>query len=133
MRKVLSVLLVVVIAWMSGGCSTVMGHYAQKNLNATEIAKAYYDQDKVYKPMEITGLASVTLQAAEGKELTITLSSQLEPLQILPRHPSALQALGDLLLKAGGVAAAAYVGGELVGAVNDPAVVTKEVPVIIRP
>jgi len=110
------------------GCSTFQN--PANKLDPTKIAMAYYRQDRTYEPVQISGLAKVTLEAAEGETLDIILSSQLEPLSIYPREPNALREAMEGLWKIGTVVGSTIVGAELVqGLSNAPKVVE---PTIVK-
>lgn len=131
MKKVLTLTLMGVLL-LQCGCSTVMGHYMQKHLNMTEIAKAEIHQRRTYNPFEVEGLESLTLKAAEGKELRVRLTAELDPLHVVPRDRNAIQALGDAAYKVLSVLGAVWFGSELLDVAKNPTVTTVKEPVIIR-
>lgn len=107
MRKLLVLVLAAVVL---SGCASMQG----VKLDANKIALAYYNQNRTYNPVEISGVQSVTLSAAEGQTISVVLTSQLEPLSIYPRDPSTLAQLMDGLWKVGTVVGSTIVGTELV-------------------
>lgn len=114
------------MAVLVSGCAS-MG----KTFDPSQLAMAYYTQDRTYRPMHLEGIKTVTLAAAEGESITLILSSQLEPLSVYPRDPSAIQQLGEALYKVGTVAGATAVGLDLVGAVANPPAAQVVNPVIV--
>jgi hypothetical protein len=103
-------------------------------LNATEIAKAYYSQDKEYQSLAVTGVGALTLTAAEGQTISVITSSPLQPLSLYPRDPSTLSILMDGLWKVGTVIGSSMVGLEMVeGLSRGPTVVTQPAPIIVGP
>jgi len=120
--------LCILLPFLLAGCAGLTG----SSLDATQIALAYYNQDRTYQPVEISGIQNFTLSAAEGQTITLKLVSQLEPLSVYPRDPSALAQFMDGLFKVGTVVGSTIVGYELVDGLSsspktvDPIIV--EVP-----
>jgi len=133
MKSVGVLVAVLVLVWMSG-CAQYAGWLSEKNLNATEIAQAYYSQDKEYQSLAVTGVGALTLTAAEGQTISVITSSPLQPLSLYPRDPSTLSILMDGLWKVGTVIGSSMVGLEMVeGLSRGPTVVTQPAPIIVGP
>jgi len=125
MRRVLIVSLALSVL---SGCQTI-----GERIDPTQIALAYYAQHRTYEPMKLTGVQSVTLTAAEGETIELTLSSQLEPLSIYPRDPSTLKTMLEGLTNLGTVVGASLVGLELVDGLSaGPTIVEQPAPIIVN-
>ena len=111
--RAFTLLAVTLCVGLMSGCAEM----AQR-VDPTAIALAYYNQQTTYKPMELTGVQSVTLTAVEGQSITLTMESQLEPLSIYPRDPSTLKTLLEGLTNLGTVVGASLVGLELVDGIS---------------
>lgn len=127
MNRMLSLLVALSLLVGASGCASFGG---VEKIDPTQIALAYYDQDRTFEPVRIEGVQNITLQAAEGQTLTIILTTPLEPLSIYPRDPATLNTLLDGAAKLAAVIAAGLVGYEMVGALStettvvEPTVVT---------
>ena len=119
MRRTIGLLMVALLLF-NCGCSQVLGHYAQKNLNMTEISKAKLAQQRTYRPFQVKGLKRLTMEAAEGQTLEITMESQLEALDVIPKNKSAIEALGDAAWRILTVLGATYLGLGMVDVMGDP-------------
>lgn len=121
-----AILLVLLMAVLVQGCASM------KTFDPSQLAMAYYTQERTYRPMHLEGIQTVTLAAAQGESITLILSSQLEPLSVYPRDPTAIQQMGEALFKVGGVIGATAVGLDLVGAVANPPAPVVVDPVIVK-
>ena len=132
MRKIIGLCLLAVLV-LNSGCAQLVEGYMAKSLNATELAKTYYDQGKcgrTYKPFAIEGMAELHIVAAEGQTLNLTMETPLEPLSIYPRDPAAMRTFFDGLWKTATSVVAGIVGYEMVQGLNaGPTVVD---PVIVK-
>jgi len=119
------VVLALVLGLIASGCASIGG-----KVDPTKMALAYYEQERVYDTMSVTGATEITFK---GTNLNFTVSNQLTPLSIYPRDPSTLATLVDGAARLGTIFGATYVGHALAeGAAKDPTVVTQE-PLIVRP
>jgi len=125
MKRLIGIFAVVSLAVIHVGCTTL------KNIDPTQMALAYYAQDRTYETMRVSGAEEITFK---GTNLNFTVINQLQPLSIYPRDPSTLSAMVDGLSRLGTIVGAAYVGNTLAqGASRGPSVIAQPTPIIVRP
>ena len=131
MRNIIALVTAMALCVSVVGCASFGGI---DKIDPTEIALAYYKQERTFEPVKIEGVQNVTLQAAEGHTLTITVTNPLEPLSIYPRDPATLKTMLDGIADLATIVAAGIVGYELVDAISaSPTVVEPTVVEVPSP
>ena len=110
---------------MASGCASSPG------LDMNKVAQLYYAQQstRVYKAYEITGVDKI-----EGHNMTFTVNTHMEPLNILPRDPtwmeSVMPTLGSVATFGLG-AMAAQTAFKEIG--KTPKTVEQPAPLVVKP
>lgn len=123
MIKLTTLALVAIV--LGSGCTS-----AGSKTDPTKIAMAYYQQDRTYDTLKLTGVTELTLK---GTNLNIAVANQLTPLSIYPRDPSTLKTVIDGAARIATTVGAAYVGNTLAGGLSrGPTVVNQPEPIIVE-
>ena len=116
MKKMLMVISLVLLA---SGCTST------KPLDMNLVAKQFYGQQRSAKLMEMQNVSEFSIK---GSNMTIAISTELQPLTMMPRDPSTLQSLaetaGRVLVSGVGI----YTAGEVMSKLADrPQVISQQV------
>jgi hypothetical protein len=116
MKKILIALPLIVVA---AGCTST------KPLDMNLVAQQFYSQERSAKLLEMQNVSEFTIK---GTNMTIAISTELQPLSIIPRDPSTIQALaetaGRVLVSGAGI----YTAGQVMSKLADkPQVISQQV------
>ena len=119
MKKLIAVMPLIVLA---AGCAST------KPLDMNQVAKQFYTQQRSAKLLEMENVSEFTIR---GTNMTIAISTELQPLSLIPRDPSTVQALaetaGRVLVAGAGIITAGDVMSKLA---DRPQVISQQV---VRP
>ena len=106
----------------------VSGCASTKPLDMNLVAKQFYSQQRSAKLMEMQNVSEFSIK---GSNMTIAISTELQPLSLIPRDPSTLQALaetaGRVLVSGAGI----YTAGQVMSKMAEqPQVISQQV---VRP
>ena len=102
-----------------------VGCTSTKPLDMNRVAHQFYNQQRSAKLLEMQNVSEFTIK---GTNMTIAISTELQPLSIIPRDPSTLQALaetaGRVLVSGAGI----YTAGQVMSKLADkPQVISQQV------
>ena len=119
MKKLLIAIPLIALA---AGCTST------KPLDMNRVAQQFYNQQRSAKLLEMQNVSEFTIK---GTNMTIAISTELQPLSIIPRDPSTIQVLaetaGRVLVSGAGI----YTAGQVMSKLSDrPQVISQQV---VRP
>ena len=71
---------------LAAGCAST------KPLDMNQVAKMYYGQERSARLLEMENVSEFSIK---GSNMTVAISTELQPLSILPRDPSTAQAIAE--------------------------------------
>ena len=121
MKKVTAVLMVTVLALLSGGCAT-------DKTDINKILSDYYAQPRTYAALKVSGVRELTIS---GENIELSMEAPLNPLSAMPQDPNRTMMILD-------AAKNIALGGMGIWALNNiatkPATVIRQpAPMVVRP
>lgn len=119
MEKLLTVMPLIVLA---AGCAST------KPLDMNQVAKEFYTQQRSAKLLEMQNVSEFCIK---GTNMTIAISTELQPLSLMPRDPSTVQALAETAGRVLVAGAGIVVAGDVMSKLSErPQVISQQV---VRP
>ncbi len=122
-----NLLICLCLAVLAAGCAS------NKPLDMNKVAKLFYEQQRSTKLLELGNVSEFTLR---GTNMTIAVSTELQPLSILPRDPSTVQSIAETAGRVAVAGVGIYTAGAVMSKLADqPQVISQQVvsPEIVRP
>ena len=112
-------LMVISLVLLASGCANT------KPLDMNLVAQQFYGQQRSAKLLEMQHVSEFSIK---GSNMTIAISTELQPLSLMPRDPSTVQALAETAGRVLVAGAGIYTAGEVMSKLADrPQVISQQV------
>jgi len=114
-------------AVLAGVCLFFLGCASAPSIDPNEMAKQFYNQERHYKVLQLSGVTEVSMK---GANIQLAVEAEMTPLSVMPKDPSTAQAVISAVERTLTIGAGIITAGKVMEKMSDTHTVSPE---IVRP